>query len=107
MIDTRFRKNIEGYKKLDEKNKKKVMFIVFERFVVDPIPYCKKVAKFIGTEITSFTERKMRQEKCPRKINPDERIRMKKIIEKQASKKYIKILNQLTEEYDNIVKKYA
>lgn len=104
MIDTRFRRNIEGYKKLSEENKKRTMFVVFERFVVDPMPYCKEIAKFIGTEITSITERKMRQEKCPRKINPDERIKMKKIIVKQASEKYIKMLNELTEEYGDLVK---
>jgi hypothetical protein len=68
------------------------------------MPHCEEIAKFIGTEITSNTKRKMRQEKCPRKIDPDERMKMKKIIEKQASKKYKKILNELIEEYDKFVK---
>lgn len=100
MIDIIVRGNIEGYNRLGKKNKQRVMFVVLDKFVVNPMPYCKKIAGFVGTEITSVTEHKLMQERCPRVVDPDELVRKKKFIDSQVSGKYRKMLDGLTCHYE-------
>ena len=73
---------------------------VFDKFVVDPTPYCNKIAEFLGTEITSSTEMILERERCPRVLNPDDRKQMKQVIEQLSSERYLRILNKLTKEYE-------
>ena len=100
MIDTMYRKNIKTYNELTREQKERIFFVVFDKFVVDPTPYCNKIAEFLGTEITSSTEMILERERCPRVLNPDDRKQMKQVIEQLSSERYLRILNKLTKEYE-------
>jgi len=100
MVDWYFRANIAGYARLNEERKKQVMFVIFEEFVTDPMPYCKKIAEFLGTTTTSRTKKVLKRERCPRILDPKDREEKRGNIEKKASEKAVARLNKLIEEYE-------
>jgi len=99
-VDSLFRKNIEGFKKLDDKWKKRVFFIEFERFAVDPWPYLDKLEEFLQTNTVSKTRKIMRRENCPRKPDTSQRENRISDINNQLSSRYQKIFKNLIEDYD-------
>lgn len=99
-IDRLFRKNIKGYIDLDEKWKKKVFFIEFEEFAVEPWPYLRRLEIFLNTSVMPRTKRIMKRENCPRKIDDFQRDIRISDIKKQLSPKYLAIFMKLIEDYD-------
>lgn len=51
-----------------EIQKKQILFIPFEHFVVNPQPFLKTIGEFLGSDMTSETHRMLRKQKCPRKL---------------------------------------
>lgn len=99
-VDRLFRKNITGYHNLDDKWKKCVFFIEFEKFAVHPWTYLTKLENFLNTEVVSRTKRIMKRERCPRQPNDSERGKRIIDINKQLSPRYQKIFKELLEDYD-------
>jgi len=50
-----------------ETNKKKILTIPFESFVLDPWPYLKKIEDLLGSKITSKTKKVIKKQNVPRK----------------------------------------
>lgn len=58
----------ERLEALDEQRRRQVLVIPFERFVLDPWPYIRRLEELLDTSTTSSTRRTMRKQKVPRKI---------------------------------------
>lgn len=99
LINRHFDLNLNRYSNLDNKIKEKVLIVNFEELVTDPMPTCNRIAKFLGTQITPFTEEILRKERCPRTLDPEDRKEKIAIIERNASPKYIEIFHELLERY--------
>jgi hypothetical protein len=48
--------------------RKRVIFVPFERFVVDPWPYLEAIEQALGTRRTGLTRRTLRKQKVPRRL---------------------------------------
>lgn len=46
--------------------RQRVVFVPFERFVLDPDPYMQKFAELLGSAVTAVTRREMRRQRVPR-----------------------------------------
>jgi len=91
--------NIES--QLDDSIRKNICTIYFEDMVTAPKKNLKIISQFLNTNPTDYTSTVLEKERCPRKLNLNNRgIKFKKI-EKIASKKYLNILISLSEEYEN------
>jgi len=100
MIDWHFNGNMAGYASLSEEQRQQVMFVIFEEFVTNPIPYCEKIASFLGTETTSRTRKVLKREKCPRILDPTDREEKRRNIEEKASVKAVNKFHKLLEAYE-------
>lgn len=69
-----------------EENKQSMMFIPFEKFVLNPTPYIKELEEYLDTEIRPVTWKVLRKQKVPRvSINAGPQ---KSIYKRYALKKY-------------------
>lgn len=100
MVSGFFKKNLEGYLHLDDKWKKQIVFLEFEKFVVEPMKYINQLENFLGTKITRRTKKVLKREKCPRKL--DGTLREKKIrdIEEKLSPKFKTMLRNTLKEHE-------
>ena len=108
MIDYLYRKNIQGYKKLPTKFKKRVKIINFEDLVFRTNKVIPILEKFLNTKKTKWTKHILNQENCPRdqdlSIKPD--IRVKYILsnckKNEIKNKFKKLINY----HDNFSKQF-
>ena len=107
MVYYHFKGNMESYNKLTAERQKKVMLILFDELVSNPIPICERIANFLGTKITHQTKKTLKHENCPRIISQDEKKLKRKKIEQKATKKYLKTFYDLINNYEKIVKTYS
>tara|TARA_Y100000588_G_scaffold395323_1_gene523390 strand:- start:24120 stop:25178 length:1059 start_codon:yes stop_codon:yes gene_type:complete len=54
--------------RLDEKSRNQVLVVPFERFVVEPWPYLKKLEQLLGTEPKKSLPKTLKRERVPRKL---------------------------------------
>jgi hypothetical protein len=101
MVDRLFRKNLEGLNKLDDRWKKEIFFIEFEKFAEHPWPYIELLEKYLETEVVSKTRKVMNREKCPRRIDASIRLNRIKDIEKNLSPYYKEIFKNLLKDFDD------
>jgi hypothetical protein len=100
MVNSMFRKNLLGYLNLNEDQKKNVLFIEFEDFVVNPDKYYTDLEKFVGNDFGVAKKRILKRENCPRIIDPKERVERLAAINSRISSKYKIILEELIYDYD-------
>lgn len=117
-------KKVDGtIRNLSETERKQILTIPFEKFVLGPDPYIEKIAKLLHTEPTRATRQILRKQKCPRRqiaAGPDkdiykrygwkkpdpqfdelEEFKKKKAFAKsQASKGAIETLDRISQEYE-------
>jgi len=117
----------EFYTSLNKDRKKQILFIPFEKFVLNPEPYLKAISELLETEITNKTRKALKKQKCPRKVTlagpakeiyrrygwkkPEKDATEKVLIkqkteyaEKMASKSALEVLEKLSKDYE---KKYG
>ncbi len=99
MVRYHFKGNIEAYRQLTQERKARVMFVLFDELVSNPMGIYKKIASFIGTEVTSQSKRTLRRENCPRVVLVEDKQRKRQFLEQGASDKYRKMLDELVQEY--------
>jgi hypothetical protein len=56
---------------LSEHEKKQVMIVPFERFVLNPWPYLRDLEYLLGTPVTASTRRELKRQNVPRKMITD------------------------------------
>jgi len=103
MMRYHFKGNMESYLKLTPERKAKVMFVVFDELVSNPMPICGEIAGFIGTETTSQTKRTLKRENCPRIVSPEDKQDKRKCLEQSASESFRRILDDLVQEYEAFI----
>jgi len=99
MVRHHFRGNLESYSKLPPERKARVMFVLFDELAREPMPLCKEIASFLGTEATHRTKRALKRENCPRTVPNEEKLVKRQALEEGASEEYRRLLNELVEEY--------
>lgn len=60
------RKSDEAYERLSDTQKKQIIFIPFEKLVIEPWPYINELVHLLDTKITSATAKALKRQKCPR-----------------------------------------
>ncbi|MBI1911078.1 MAG: hypothetical protein HYS21_03675 [Deltaproteobacteria bacterium] len=54
-------------KGLNDEQRKQVLIIPFEKFVVGPYPFLDRIESFLGTKLTPAIAKTLKKQKCPRK----------------------------------------
>lgn len=101
LINYHFNLNMDCYVKLDKRMRAMVLMVNFEELVTDPMLTCNRIAGFLGTKTTPYTEEILRKERCPRIQNPEDRKEKIADIVKNASQKYVEIFHKLLERYES------
>ena len=99
LIKRHFEMNMENYLELDEGVREKILLVDFEAIVTDPMPQCERMASFLGTAKSSFTEEILRRENCPRVLSEEDRRQKIAYIQKKANRKYGDLLWEVNEKY--------
>lgn len=107
MISYHLKGNIDSYHNLPPERKDRVMFVLFDELVSNPMPVCVKIAKFLGTEVTPQTKKTLKREKCPRIVSSEDKLKKKRVLEEGASEKYRGTLEQVIREHEKIVKSHS
>lgn len=119
-IEWLMRRSDEAYQRLNNEQKEQVIFVPFEKFVIEPWPYINELKLFLDTDITKATTRALKRQKCPRKNlmagrghtgygwksdeenNDDLRDfkRRESFVKENANRESIDMLNALCQEYE-------
>ncbi len=100
IVEAMFRLNVEGYNDLKEDYKKRILFIEFEDFVVNPYSYIDRMEAFIGEKFGKSKSRILKREKTPRVIDPEQRQNRINEIRQNIGDSYDEIFMKLIEDYD-------
>jgi len=100
MVRYHFKGNIEAYRQLTQERKARVMFVLFDELVGNPISIYERIASFMCTGITSQSKRTLRRENCPRVVSVEDKQRKRRFLEQGASDEGRKILDALVQEYE-------
>lgn len=90
----------KSYIKLTKKKQNQVVLINFDRMVTKPNNDISIMTKFLNTEKTSYTKKVMDRERCPRKIDMNERETKFKEIKKLASTDSVHFLEEMMDQYE-------
>ncbi len=91
--------NRVSYKALSKDEKKQILVIRFEDFVINTSDYIDKLACFLGTKTTKNTKKTIKKQGCPRTQGQDKIIRRLKNIEMEASEPYLLLLEEMIKDY--------
>jgi hypothetical protein len=115
--------SMQTYGNLSESQKKQVVLIPFEQFVVKPEPFLKRMEEALDSKVTSVTEAMLRKQKVPRKMwaegiglniykhygwepptkgatERDEIAKRRDFVAKEASKEALAAWDELCREYE-------
>ena len=91
----------ESYAGLHKLEKKKIIFICYEKMVTDPMNEIARISRFLNTKPTKHLPNILSEERCPRILSPDEREKKYKNISSKATTKAMKLLKKLVTDYEN------
>jgi hypothetical protein len=91
--------NRKHYELLSEPEKKQVMVIRFEDFVVSTFEYVDNIANFLNTSVTKNTKSAIKRQGCPRYQDPIKRDKRYSLIKKDASQESLILLDKMIEDY--------
>ena len=95
----RLNKGLDLDEALTENEKKQILVIRFEDFILNTYDHVKKIADFLETEETKATKEAIKYQGCPRIQNMDKKIKKFENIKKEASTKYLHLLDEMIEDY--------
>ena len=93
-------KHFIKYNSLSEEEKGKVKIVIFEKLVTDPEPVLKELTWFLSTKMTKHTIAVCRKQRCPRKLNIEDRENKFEKIKESCSAESFKILTGMTGDYE-------
>jgi hypothetical protein len=96
-----FKKNF-----LKSKNKKNIILIKHDSFVTKPHEHTKHICKKFKLKKTSFLNKVLKEQNCPRNINFDKRKNDYKYILSKLSNENKKIFNKMIHEYESDIVTY-
>lgn len=100
-----FTENIERqYKRFSQAIKEKIMFVPFEPFVMNPIPYLKQISRKTRSQMSLFTHRMLKRVNLPRALDRTE-INHKRDQINVALKKR-KVSGQIQSMFDSLCERY-
>ena len=91
----------ESYAGLHKLEKKKIIFICYEKMVTDPMNEIGRISRFLNTKPTKHLPNILSEERCPRVLISDEREKKYKDISRKATTKAMKLLKKLITDYEN------
>ena len=106
---------------LSTEERERVALIPFERFVTEPWPFLRQIEAFVGTKRTRATARVLKRQSCPREVlttgrgkargeahgtdpaatNRSEFLRIKGIVERDASDESKSVLRRMSDQYES------
>jgi hypothetical protein len=101
IVDAMFRLNVQGYLDIRPDDRKRVLFLEFEDFVVNPYPHMERLEAFIGEKFGKAKTRILKRERSPRVLDPLERKQRIDSIRQNIGSYYDEMFMQLLEDYDN------
>jgi len=101
IVDSMFRLNVQGYLDISPDDRKRVLFLEFEDFVVNPYPHMERLEAFIGEKFGKAKSRILKRERSPRVLDPSERQQRIDKIRQNIGNYYDKMFMNLLEDYDN------
>ena len=101
IVDAMFRLNVQGYLAISPDQRKRVLFLEFEDFVVNPYTHMERLEAFIGEKFGKAKKRILKRERSPRVLDPLERQQRINSIRQNIGNFYDKIFMKLIEDYDD------
>lgn len=90
-----------SFKNLQNKYKKRILFIRYEDLVENPTKSITQMSKFIKTSPSNRMKKILKNENCPNEISKQKRKEKLIDISQKTSKKYLEMLHVLSNEYED------
>ena len=100
IVEAMYRLNVQGYSDIKSDDKKNVLFLEFEDFVVNPYPHIDRMEAFIGEKFGKAKSRILKRERAPRVIDPEQRQNRINEIRQNIGDSYDEIFMKLIQDYD-------
>jgi len=104
MVDYYMERNLNGYLELTNKQRKQIRIVNINTFNHNPLTKCKKLAEFLGTEITDYTPIHLKLPHFKERNDIKERKGKLKSINSNISEPYIYILNNTIKNYNILLR---
>ena len=93
--------HIKFYNLLTKQQKKRIHFVNFDILVTNPKKEMKEICRFLNTKKSNMTNKILKREKCPRKIDFSLREKKFNYIKRNISSNSLKIFKSILEKYSN------
>ena len=100
MIYTITSDHYDTLKKLSDSDRENILLINFDKIISNPENDLKKICNIHNTSKSSYTISVMERERCPRKIDMNERETKFKEIKKLASTDSVHFLEEMMDQYE-------
>lgn len=105
-VDTITRLAEQRYGNMNDAEKKQVLFVPFEHFVTDPLPWISKLEEFIGTERGAKIDKILKKQRCPREILSGALDRLREeYLKENPEEESLAILDSLSKRYEKVYDK--
>ncbi len=101
MIDRIRQYHVSSYEKLNEKNRKQVLFVSFESLTHNTHDVMPDIVNFLNTKSSKYTQKILQEERCPREFDPKSIERKISAIKNEASKSSLDLLMSMVYEYEH------
>ena len=91
--------NRAAYETLNCSDKKQILVLRFEDFVVNTYSCVDRLADFLNTKKTKATKTAIQKQGCPRQPSQNKRQKRLEIIKKEASSPYLELVDEMIEDY--------
>ena len=100
MIENSTKISKQKYNKLSDFDKKKVKKISLDELVLNPEKIIKNICNDLKTKKTSYTNKILKEENCPRKLDLELRIEKMEKIKKKSSNEGFNVLKKLSRNFE-------
>ena len=91
--------NRKAYEVLSKDEKKQIIIIRFEDFVLNTFERVDDLASFLNTSTTKYTKSAIKKQDCPRNLAPEKRLKNFEFIKKEASQESLILVDEMIEDY--------
>jgi hypothetical protein len=102
MISRIWRDIQDAYRGLTEAEAAQVHFIIFDKFILDPVPWIEPLASFLGTTATRHTKSMLKRRNLPRRSTADFDAIRKNLLTSISSEES-KLVEELESEYHDLL----
>ena len=101
MIDKISSYHLRTFDELTKLQREQILFVSFEHLTIETSEVIPEITNFLNTQVSEFTQKILKEERCPRELDPNSRIKKFDAIKRKVSKSSLELLLRMEYDFEN------